>query len=292
MNVFSSNRQDARLEAPPKLLWLHTYCRHHKKVEAFSISVSYAISISVCRPSHEIRCNLFDRHRERSHLCHDSYCEHPLHSIPESIRQNRSRTACRNNAHRLSRKYDAKTAPAITYNECQHEPPCFSYNAELISKMEEAGAEAFQLAMRTHGMCKKCKLDFPVHLGRTNPFKRRGELYSPHGRADDCVADEWHSAQWATSMWSLLFRWFDVLHQHRTQVHLGICKGKDMWANMKELQDPWWSSTKVARKKDLFTYGTGAPPRNNKTRVYQSDFIDVTRAGSLESWAGWRQAYI
>lgn len=101
--------------------------------------------------------------------------------------------------------------------------------------------------MRTHGMCKECKLDFPVHIGR--PTTRSGaELYSRHGRTDGCVADEWHSAQWASSMSSLSLRWFDVLHQHRTHVHLGIGKGKEVWANLKELQDPWWDLITAAPK--------------------------------------------
>jgi hypothetical protein len=198
--VCPSNHLGPRPAARPNPLQLHTYCRRCKTLESFKIRVSYAISISVFRPSEEIWLSLFDKDRQRSHLCHNFYCEHPLHSISETPEQNKNRNVCRNHAVRLGKRYDASTAAANTYDDCPHKRPCFSYNAGLITKMDEYIAEAFRLAMRTHGMCKECKLDFPVHLGRTNPRTRESEFYSRHGRTDGCVADDWHSAHWATSI--------------------------------------------------------------------------------------------
>lgn len=270
MIVCPSNHLDLRPTAGPNPLQLQTYCRHHKKLESFGFHVSYAVAISAFRPSQEIWLKLFNKDKQRSHLCHNFYCEHPLHSISETPEQNKNQNFCRYNAARLGKRYDARTAAANTYEDCLQEPPCFSHDARLITDMEEYGAEAFRLAMRTHGMCKECKLDFPVHLGRTDLKTRESESYSRRGRIDGCVADEWHSAQWASSMSSLSLRWFDVLHQHRTQVHLGIGKGEEVWANMKELQDLWWSSIEVAHKGYLFTYGKDIS-RNKRGIVYQSD---------------------
>ena len=234
---------------------VHYYCRHHKRAESFTMYPSYAVAISAFRPSQETWLKLFDSNNQRSHLCHNSLCEHPLHSIPETSEKNHNRNLCRFKAAGLGERYDGRTAAANTYDHCPHEPPCFSYNARLIAGKKEYNAEAFRLAMRTHGMCNECKLDFPVPIGR--PTIRKGtELYSRNGRTDGCVADEWHLSQWGSSMLSPSLRWFDVLHQHRTQVHLGIDKGKEVWANMMDLQDPWWDLITAAPKKSLCRYGT------------------------------------
>ena len=122
---------------------VHYYCRHHKRAEAFTIYPSYAVAISAFRPSQETWLKLFDTNKQRSHLCHNALCEHPLHSIPETSEQNHSRNLCRFKASGLGERYDGRTAAANTYDHCPHEPPCFSYNARLIADKKEYNAEAF-----------------------------------------------------------------------------------------------------------------------------------------------------
>lgn len=68
-------------------------------------------------------------------------------------------------------------------------------------------------------------------------------------------------------------------------MHLGICKGKEVWANMKELQEPWWNSTKFGLIYTL--HGRSATEQQNigiPKRLYPCDEGRSTRfVGRMET---------
>lgn len=143
--------------------------------------------------------------------------------------------------------------------------------------------------MRTAGFCKECQLDFPVQFARPTGLNHQSKpTFGPNGRFDQVRADSLHNTKLYMLAAARPFELFQALHSHYTVEHANPGDAH-IWACLKRLEDPLWSSVAAAGAGNLGVFGAGekaCPARYQKPITFA---IDPDNVEVYEGWAGWRE---
>lgn len=247
--------------------------------------------LSLERPTYLQWCNdVKTTAKERSHLCHNRFCENPFHSVMELNHENISRKSCS-----LQHKKSCgtgkthKEAVVEAHAACLHTPKCWPAATLPDTNATAVMAKQLALAMKRGCFCRLRGLDLPVKMGPSHVPRwckiDRYAIFTKNGRVDFHIRIRDKMKGYMEEVMRSC-EWFDAKHQHHTQAHLHLSKDKAVQAgNIVGNSGQWWSSLHETSDIDKWNYGEGSTTRRVGLQ-YSSSSVNLANVTPVELWAG------